>query len=187
MRAAEVAAGVGRRGRDCVPGRPAAADVIQRPEHARHRVRIAVGRRHGRGETNMRRRHRQCRKQSQRLQAARIGWMVAQIGGQAVAQKQEVEQPPFGGSRHTLERSDIEKGLVGAGIAPTGGVIAGSEHKDAKVDRPWHDCTFKRQGLRPRRAGRNAKALAGSSSAPARRPVPWSAAPPGTWSRPLLP
>src|ERR1700733_9196564 len=36
---------------------------------------------------------------------------------------------------------DVEKGLVGAGIAPTGGVIAGSEQKDTKVDRPWHDCT----------------------------------------------
>ena len=151
MRAAEVAAGGGRRGRDRVPGRPAAADVIQRCENARNRVGIAVGRRHGRGETNMRRRHRQRREQRQRLQAASIGWMVAQIGGQAVAQKQEVEQPPFGDGRHTLEHLDVEKGLVGAGIAPTGGVIASSEQKDAKVDRPWHDCTFKRQGLRPRR------------------------------------
>jgi hypothetical protein len=26
-------------------------------------------------------------------------------------------------------------------------VIAGSEQKDTKVDRPWHDCTFKRQRL----------------------------------------
>ena len=70
--------------------------------------------------------------------------MAAQIGGQAVAQKQEVEQPPFGNGSHTLLHLDVEKGLVGAGIAPTGGVIAGSEQKDTKVDRPWHDCTFKR-------------------------------------------
>jgi hypothetical protein len=77
--------------------------------------------------------------------------MVAQIGGQAVAQKQEVEQPPFGNGGYTLEHLDVEKGLVGAGVAPTGGVIASSEQKDAKVDRPWHDCTSKRQGLRPRR------------------------------------
>ena len=36
MRAAEVAAGGGCRSRDGVPGRPAAADVIQRPEDARN-------------------------------------------------------------------------------------------------------------------------------------------------------
>ncbi len=62
--------------------------------------------------------------------------MAAQIGDEAIAHKQEVEQPPFSDGSHTLEHSDVEKGLVGAGIAPTGGVISGSEQKDAKVDRP---------------------------------------------------
>ncbi len=142
MRAAEIAAGGGRRGGDRVPGRPAAADVIQRCEDARDGVGIAVGRRHGRGETDMRRRHRQRREQRQRLQAAGVGRVVAQIGGEAVAQKQEVEQPPFGDGGHALLHSDVEEGLVGAGKAPAGGVIAGAEQKDAKVDGPRHDCTF---------------------------------------------
>jgi len=57
----------------------------------------------------------------------------------------------LGDGGHSLEHLDVEKGLIGAGIAPAGGVIAGSEQKDAKVDRPWHDCTSKRQGPRPRR------------------------------------
>src|ERR1700726_4850538 len=73
--------------------------------------------------------------------------MAAQIGGQAVAQKQEVEQPPFGDGSHTLLHLHVKKALHGPPTPPTGNVIPSSEQKDTKVDRPWHDCTFKRQGL----------------------------------------
>ena len=133
MNASEVApAGGGRRG-NRIPSRPSAADVVERGESPRHGEGLAVGRRHGRAESDILGGHGDCREHGQRLEADRIGRVIVKACGQTIPDEQQVEKTALCNIGDALDNAQILKTRVGARIAPPGRVVSRAQNEDAKV------------------------------------------------------
>ena len=99
----------------------------------------------------MRRGGGQCREHGQRFELGREAGVHAGVGGEIIAQEQQVELPLFGDARDLLDHADILEALAGAGVAPAGDVVTGSEDEDPEMHLPRHAAVLRQDRPVPSR------------------------------------
>ena len=140
---AEIQRGIGVRGGDDVPSRPAAGDVVERGKAAGDVIGRVEGGRARRDQADALGRARQRRQQRERLERGHGVAAFQRIDrhvehGQVIGHEERVELAGLEFLDHRLQVREIEIGVrPGPGIAPRAGVQADRPHERAEFQLTW--------------------------------------------------
>jgi hypothetical protein len=123
---------------DAVPGDPAAAEVIERGEHAGDVIRLRIRRVGGHDQADRRRGRGDAAHHRERLQPhhlRRVSVLHVGAGRARVAEEEEIEPAALDGLGHSMQERRV-LAAVGARARkpPSGRVVAGREEKQSQPD-----------------------------------------------------